>query len=251
MNVLKEQLLDLRLRTLPSGTKEKAKLKDYTAISIMLGELYSKKNKLHFNLPEWDFMCERPTIKTTIPYRYALAVTALGLNRRQLRDQGFPCNYDKAYQGLHVEGKVVDLDKRVVTATPTFTTLAIKAKLLTGKYNDIMIDHVFNPFYVWLEYYEKGIILNPENITFMGVEPSIDKEYVQKIKEGYNPELELVMKQPFNIMCDDPRLMKVFRLIYSKDIAAMKSLEPEINALAAKLKEEWESQPLGEDSYDL
>lgn len=215
-----EQLKDLRLRTLPNGSLDKATMTDYTLISIMLGELYTRNNKVYFNMPEWDFMCERPTIKTKIPYRYALAMIAIADRykidnpRRVFKDQGFPCLYNRAYSSLVVEGKDIDLDMKVEVNDRNFSTVAIKAKLFTGRYNDIFIDSVFNPFITWLDYYEKGIVLNPENIIYNGSPVPVSEDYIRSIQQGYNPELNIYMKQPFNIMTFDPRI----RHVYCKDI---------------------------------
>ena len=222
-----EQLLDLRLRTLPNGSGDKPQVKDYTLISIMLGEITTRNSKIYFNLPEWDYMCERPTIKTKIPYRYALAIEAVTERynienpRRVFRDQGFPSKYNKAYSTLKVEGKEIDLDKVVRVNDGRFSTLCIKAKLFTGRYNDVFFDTVFNPFFTWLEYYENGIILNPENIIYTGVIGKPDQEYIEKVKKGFNPEMELTMKKPFNVMELDQRFKEVIRHVYMKDIAGI------------------------------
>ena len=245
-----EQLLDLRLRTLPNGSGNKPQIKDYTLISIMLGEITTRNSKIYFNLPEWDYMCERPTIKTKIPYRYALAIEAVtkkyGVEnpRKVFRDQGFPSKYNKAYSTLKVEGKEIDLDKVVHVTDSHFSTLCIKAKLFTGRYNDVFFDTVFNPFFTWLEYYENGIILNPENIIFTGAQGNPDLVYIEKVKKGFNPEMELTMKKPFNVMELDQRFKEVIRHVYMKDIAGI-NIE-KVESLLEEFNNNFEGETLNE-----
>ena len=245
-----EQLLDLRLRTHPNGSGDKPQITDYTLISIMLGEITTRNSKIYFNLPEWDYMCERPTIKTKIPYRYALAIEAVAKHynienpRRTFRDQGFPSKYNKAYLGLKVEDKEVDLDKVVRVDAGRSSTLCIKAKLFTGRYNDVFFDTVFNPFFTWLEYYENGIILNPENIIFTGSTGKVDIDYIENVKKGFNPEMELTIKKPFNVMEFDQRFKEVIRHVYMKDIAGI-NIE-QVDTLLEEFNNKFEGETLGD-----
>ena len=188
------QLKDLRLRTNPCNTKKQPELDSYLEASIMLGEPTYSHGKFKFTLPDWDFMCERPITK--MKYRYALAITAVcdkyGLNRRDFFDFGYPMYNKTLYSTL----PTVDT---IVQGSDNWTSLCVKAKYDTGNYNDVYIVEVYNPFYTWLEYYENGILLNPENIIASG-SPKGTGELMLNIQKGWNPELCMYMPKPFNIV---------------------------------------------------